>query len=789
MKEEVNSAVPVENRRLAAIMFTDIVGFSRQMGTDEARTMRLLAVHNQVIQQAVTAHKGTVIKTVGDAFLVDFPSVVNAVQCAQQVQAHLRVYNAEKERAEQIHVRIGIHLGDIIQQDGDVFGDGVNVASRLQGLAEPDTICISQKVYEEVEQKLSLGAVLSLGRPKLKNIAQQFGVYLLLAESPKGIRQTLQVRRLKLSRRLSIGHLSWPALTLVGLVLIAGTSFTVRYLSLSTLSPQPPTPSTREALPLPDKPSIVVLPFDNMSKDPEQDYFSNGITEVLTSDLSRISSLFVIARNTAFTYKGKAANVQEVGKELGVRYVLEGSVQKAREQVRIVVQLVDTATDAHLWSERFDRPFTDIFALQDEIVQKIVTTLKLQLTLQEQGYSVRKRTDNLEAYDSFLRGQEHFWRFTKEANVQARQMFKQAMALDPQYAEVYAYLGWTYWTEWIFRWSADTQTLERAFELAQQALALDDSLPRAHSVLSNVYALQQQYEPAIAEGKRAIALDPNHADSYALQAQTLNFAGRPEEALPMVKQAMRLNPHYPPFYVFELGWAYRLTGRYAEAVTALEETISQSPNFPPAHFNLTASYVEQWAFQQSADPQLVAQAVAAAQRLIALDDSFPPGHRMLGYVYLWQKQYESALAELERAVALDPNMATSYALLAETLSRVGRSEEAVAKAEQALRRKPQVADEHLSSVGAAYYLAGQTEEAIAPLKQYLTHYPNILGTHLTLAAVYSELGKETEARAEAAEVLRINPKFSLEVHKERVPIKDPAMLERHLTVLRKAGLK
>jgi class 3 adenylate cyclase len=194
MKKDPSSAVQAENRRLAAIMFTDIVGFSRQMGTDEARTMRLLAVHNQVIQQAVTAHKGTVIKTVGDAFLVDFPSVVNAVQCAQQIQAYLRTHNAEKEGAEQIHVRIGIHLGDIIQQDGDVFGDGVNVASRLQGLAGPDTICISRKVYEEIEKKLSLGAVLSLGRPKLKNIVQQFGVYLLLAETPKGLRQTLQVR-------------------------------------------------------------------------------------------------------------------------------------------------------------------------------------------------------------------------------------------------------------------------------------------------------------------------------------------------------------------------------------------------------------------------------------------------------------------------------------------------------------------------------------------------------------------------------------------------------------------
>jgi adenylate cyclase len=362
-----------------------------------------------------------------------------------------------------------------------------------------------------------------------------------------------------------------------GLLLIVGTIVAVRYFSLSKLSTQDSalrTEAAPAALPLPDKPSIVVLPFDNMSKDPEQDYFSNGITEVLTADLSRISSLFVIARNTAFTYKGKAVNVQEIRKDLGVRYMLEGSVQKAGEQVRIVAQLIDTATDNHLWSERFDRPFKDIFALQDEIVQKIVTTLRLQLTLQEQGWIVHKHTDNLEAYDDYLRGVEYHLRYTQEANTQARQMFERALALDPQYAEVYAWLSWTYWMEWALRWSVDPQTLDRASALAHQAVAVDDSLPFVHTILGQVYAEKQQYEQAVAEGERAIALDPNRADSYALQAQTLNFAGRPEEALRAVEQAMRLNPRYPSWYVFELGWASYLTGRYAEAIVTLKDSIS-----------------------------------------------------------------------------------------------------------------------------------------------------------------------------------------------------------------------
>ena len=386
-------------------------------------------------------------------------------------------------------------------------------------------------------------------------------------------------------------------------------------------------------------------------------------------------------------------------------------------------------------------------------------------------------------------GSSTFFHFTQEANAQARQMWERAVALDPQYAEAYARLGFTYYREWFLRWSVDPQNLERALALEQKAVALDDSLPIAHSILSWVYTQKQQYDQALAEGERAIALDPNNADSYQFQAEVLNFAGRPEEALRMAEQAMRLNPRYPPWYLFRLGWAYSLTGRYTEATATLKEFLSRSPSHPPGHLILADSYVQQWASQLTPDPQTLAQALAAAQRGLALNETYFVGHIFLGSVYLWQKQYDQAMAEMERAIALDPNDAWGYAALAEMLSRVGRAEEAVGIVEQALRRKPAVVDWHLSSVGVAYYLARRPKEAIAPLKQYLTRYPNMLDPHLTLAAVYSELGQEAEARAEAAEVLRLNPKFSLEVHKERVPIKDPAMLERHIAMLRKAGLK
>jgi adenylate cyclase len=791
MNDAPSSAPPAENRRLAAIMFTDMVGFSRQMGSDEARMLRLLDVHNQIIQQVVSEHHGVVIKTVGDAFLVDFPSVVNAVQCAQQIQAQFRAHNAEKESTEQIHVRIGIHLGDIVQREGDVFGDGANVASRLQGLAEPDTICISDMVYRDVAQKMALGAVVSLGKPKLKNIAQRFQVYALLPEAPKGLRQRLQVQRLKLSRRVRPAHQAIA----VGLVLIAATIGAVRYFSPPTPSTQPLAPSPQsptpnpQSLPLPDKPSIVVLPFDNMSKDSEQDYFSDGITGDITSSLSKISSLFVIDHNSTRIYKDKAVKVQDVSRELGVRYVLEGSIRKAADQVRITAQLIDATTGEHLWSERYDRPLKDIFALQDEVVQKIVATLKLQLTLQEQGVIMRKTTDNLEAYDYVLRGVESFGRYTIETTVQARHLFEKAVALDPQYAEAYALLGATYSQEWILSRGADPQTLERALALAQQALALDDSLPGAHLVLGVVYAQKKQYDQAIAEGERAIALNPNNSACYMTQANVLIWAGKAEEAISMAEQSMRLNPRSPPGYLFQLGMAYRLTGRYDKAIATMKEVVRRSPDLVAGYLNLAFGYLYQWAYQQHADAQTLEQAAVATQRIIALNNSDPLGLALLGTVYLWQKQYDQASAEGERAITLNPNLADSYAALAETLSRVGKSEEALRMAEQALLHKPWVAAQHLNSVGIAYDLAGRPEEAIAPLKQFLAHYPNILGAHLTLAAAYSELGRDAEAQAEVAEVLRINPKFSLEVHKERVPIKDPALLERHIAALRKAGLK
>jgi TolB-like protein/DNA-binding winged helix-turn-helix (wHTH) protein/Tfp pilus assembly protein PilF len=589
----------------------------------------------------------------------------------------------------------------------------------------------------------------------------------------------------------SLRQRSWSVRSLVvtGLVLLVGVIAVVQYFSrplsgTQTLIPNP------QSLPLPDKPSLIVLPLVNLSGDPEQDYFSDGLTEVLTGALSRISSLFIIARNSAFTYKGKAVKVQDVGREMGVRYVLEGSVQKANQRLRVNVQLIDATTGYHMWSEQYDRPLQDIFIVQDEIVQRIVTTLKLQLTLQEQGLIVRKTTNSLEAYDAFLRGLEYFWRLTKEIHAQAQQMLEKAIALDPQYVEAYAMLGFTYREECVMGWSTDPpKSMARALTLAQQALALDSSLPVVHNVLAAIYEWQQQYDQALAEAERAVALGPNNANGYAVQADSLSFAGRPEEARQAILQAMRLNPHYPWYYLFNLGWADLATGRYAEAIATTKESISRFPNWPYAYINLASSYLDQWSAQQAPAGQTLEPALAATQRSLALNDSVSISHWGLGHVYLNQQQYEQAVAEMERAVALAPNEATSTAGLAVVLSLVGRTAEAVEAAAQALRLKPLVVDAHLFQVGTAYAVAGAYDEAREPLQRYLSRYPNILPAHLMLAAVYNELGQDAEAQKEAAEVLRLNPKFSLEVHRQRMPIKDPAVLERHLAALRKAGLK
>jgi TolB-like protein/DNA-binding winged helix-turn-helix (wHTH) protein/Tfp pilus assembly protein PilF len=597
-----------------------------------------------------------------------------------------------------------------------------------------------------------------------------------------------------LSPQLSLTPRRWRwwqlLLLMVLLILGGGLAANWRLVRLVIASYVPPPVQEPIALPLPDKPSLVVLPLVNLSGDVSQEYFSDGLTDDLINTLAQFPDLFVIARQSAFTYKGKAIKEQDVGRELGVRYVLTGSVRRADGQVRMNVQLVDTTTGEQVWTERYDRPFTAIFALQDDLVQKLGTTLKLQFSLLKQGGSIRKTTDNVEAYDYMLRGMAHWLRTSKEDNLRAQEFYEKALTLDPQYAAAYTEMGITYYMEWIMQWSSDPQNLERALEYGQKAVAVNELYPGGHNLLALAYARKGQTDRALSEIERVITRLPGYANGYLEQAEVLLLVGRPQEALRSIQHAMRLNPHGHVIQFAMLGVAYHFTEHYAESIVAFKRALALTPFYPAAYPIQAFNYVAQWMTQQSHDTKILDKAYDTAQNGLTLNDAFPLGRTALGHVYLWQKQYEQAIVEFDRAVALDENYVCGQMMLAYGLSQVGRVQEAVQVGERALRLKALPSDDRcLYGVASAYALAGRREEAVALYLRMLQQFPNSLGFHLQLADIYSQLGRETEAQAAATEVLRLNPQFSLEVHKERVPLKDPAMLERHIAALRKAGLK
>jgi len=523
-------------RKLTAILSADVKGYSRLMSADEMTTIRTLATYREQMTVLIRQYHGRVIDSPGDNLLAEFASAVDAVQSAVEIQRELKQRNETLPSEQRMEFRIGINVGDVIVEGERIYGDGVNIAARLEGLADGGGICISGAVHEQVENKLQL-TYANLGEQTVKNIARPVRVFRIILD---------------------------PHDTSAG-----------------------EEPSDRSPpLPLPDKPSIVVLPFLNLSGDIEQEYFSDGITEDLITDISKLSGLFVISRNSAFLYKGKAVRPEHVSKELGVRYMLEGSVRKAGNRVRITAQLIDATTGYHLWAERYDRELQDIFAVQDEVTQKIVTALKVQLTPSEQERVGRAPTNNLEAYDFFLRGLEYHAQRTQEANTKARQMFERAIALDTQFAAAYAMLGRTYLTQLAFQLGQRELAVEQLLAFAQRAVALDDTLSVAHETLAYAYLGQKQHDQAIAAAQRAVALDPNSADAHVTLGEVLCFAGRPGEALALVEQAMRLNPRYPTSYLWALGQAYAFLGRTEEAIAAVKRVIVRNPDHVTAHVML-----------------------------------------------------------------------------------------------------------------------------------------------------------------------------------------------------------
>ena len=534
-------------RRLSAIFSTDVQGYSRLMGDDEEATIRTLTAYREVFSSLIQQHHGRVVDSPGDNLLAEFGSAVDAVRCGVAVQKELAERNSALPESRKMLFRIGLNVGDVIVEAERIYGDGVNIAARIEGLADGGGVCISGTVYDQVEGKLQLGYQ-DLGEQTVKNIAKPIRVYRVLMD-PEMVGQTEAA--------------SAPA---------------------ATAPEQPPA--------LPDKPSIAVLPFLNLSGDPEQEYFSDGMTEDLITDLSKISSLFVISRNSVFLYKGSTVKPEEVCKELGVRYILEGSVRKAGNRVRITAQLIDATTGYHLWAERYDGQLDDIFALQDEVLQQIVAALAVKLTAGEQARVGSAPTQNLEAYDAFVRGREEYRRLVREANMQARQLFEQAIGLDPDYAEAYAFLGRTYLKEVVNQWNVDPSTIEKVFTYGQKAVELDESQPTAHETLAYALLAKKQYDEAISEARTALSYDPNFADAYVSLGEILSFAGQPAEAVPLIEQAMRLNPRYTPDYLWALGHAHKLLGNNEEAISLLKRVITRNPDHLVAHLMLAASYSE-----------------------------------------------------------------------------------------------------------------------------------------------------------------------------------------------------
>ena len=524
-------------RRLAAILSADVVGYSRLMGMDEAGTLsRLNALRREFIDPMIAAHSGRIVKLMGDGVLVEFASAVDAVTCAIEIQRRVREHGAGGSESNPIQFRIGINVGDIIIDGEDILGDGVNIAARVEGVAEPGGISISEDAWRQVQGKVAANFV-DAGEQSLKNIARPVRVY-----------------RVDLASKAAIGSeapRSMPAQS--------------------------------------DKPSIAVLAFNNMSGDPEQEYFSDGISEDIITDLSKLSELHVIARNSSFTYKGKPVDVMQVGRDLRVRYVLEGSVRKAGNRVRVTGQLIDAESGAHIWADRFDRDLTDIFAVQDELTQEIISALKIKLTPEQKGRLARKGAIDVEAYNLFLRGREQALLQTISNNAEARTLLERAIAISPDFAAAHAYVAFTRLNDYTIG-RGDERSLQTSLEVATRAVAMDDEDPYSHFVLSLVLLWRREHDRALAEVQRCLALAPSSAEGHLQLASTQYYCGDAAGSLETIKAYMRLDPFYPEFALYFSAQAQHSLGQFDAAVATLKRRLERNPRSETTYALLASCY-------------------------------------------------------------------------------------------------------------------------------------------------------------------------------------------------------
>jgi len=540
-------------RKLTAILSADAVGYSRLMGDDEEATIRTLTEYRDAITVLVNEHKGRVVDSPGDNVLAEFASVVDAVRCAVETQKQIAERNADLPENRRMLFRIGVNLGDIVDEGDRIYGDGVNIAARLESLAETGGICISGTAFDHVKGKLEVGYKY-LGEQKVKNIKEPVRIYKMLLD-PDDVGKIIGEKKLRPGQR------KWVNLTVAAMLILLAGAFTIWHFYFRPQSME------KVATVLPEKPSIAVLPFNNLSGDSDQDYLADGITENIITALSKIPEMLVIARNSVFTYKDKPIKIQQVGQDLGVRFVLEGSIQKAEDQVRITGQLIDATTGHHLWADQYDRELEDLFAVQDEITMHIASALQVELTDGKQAQVRHRSTNNLRAWSYAVKGYSLYERITKDDNAKARELFEKAVESDPDYAWAWAMIGFTYFIDTRYGWHRPREESEKMMiEYGQKAVKLDDSIPDVYLLLASPHIWRKEHDEAIALAEKAIAIDPNSAESYAELGMYYRFAGRFEDSIRMTEKAIRLHPYYPDWYLYSLEYSYYYLGQYEKAI-------------------------------------------------------------------------------------------------------------------------------------------------------------------------------------------------------------------------------
>lgn len=614
-------------RKLVAILSADARDYCRHMGEDEAGTVRTIRTYVQILSEWISNHRGRVVDASGDNLLAEFASVVDAVQCAVAIQEQIRLRNADLPEERRIVYRIGIHVGDVIEEEGRIYGEGVNIAARVEQLAEGGAVFVSGTVYDEIRNKFPWGYEYQ-GEQTVKNITEPIRVYKVLLGFTSS-----QVRRSWLAAR----HWRGALLAAIPVVILAAIAMVLRGASLQHPAPAvevvtgiptgPPIPDPKAGspehekpaigkasaenlrplsppgrinpvkspgIPLPEAPSIAVLPFENLSGDPDQEFFSDGFTDDVITTLSKLPRLFVISKSSTYTYKGKPAKVEQISRDLGVRYVLEGSIQRSGNRLRVNAQLLDGSTGKHLWADRYDRAESEFFKVRDNIILDIASALAGNLTDGDVAKISRRNTGSLEAWEAYQRGRTLYERYNPEDNLRSRELYQKAVALDPEYLSAWQNIGWTYYIEGrsFLAGEARNRAFAKAIEIADKILEMDSSYYGSYFLRAGVYTRLGRHEEAVANGRKAYGIEPNSTNTAAMLAMEQCYAGNPEEAIVLFQKAMRLSPYYRPWYLDGLGLAYHLTGQPDKAIESFMLSAKRDPKAVAPHLRLALIYAE-----------------------------------------------------------------------------------------------------------------------------------------------------------------------------------------------------